>query len=189
MANKYEDKLNEYLKKQKNEVIDLEKCAKLKMKASNLKKQKSEKLYKLLNTTQKIDFSKALKLIKTGADVNFKFKDKITLYMLSALNGQVDALEFLKHYGANVNEKNCYGQNALMLALLMRNQGNLKVNIKYTSVIVTLKKHNINLDEKDVAGLSVQDYNQGKTEPFTKTYLNNVKSYLKSYDDIFENKK
>lgn len=187
MANKYEDKLKKYLKDQSNEMVDLGKCAKLKMKASNLKKQLSEKLYKLFNTTKKIDFSKAIKLIRSGADVNYKFRDGITLYMLSALNAQIDALEFLKHYGAKINVKNCYGQNALMLSMLIRNQGDLKVNLKYSKVIIVLKKHGVNLQEKDASGISTEDYNQGKTAPFTKTYLNNIKSYLKNPENVFEN--
>lgn len=189
MANKFEEKLKEYIKSCKDDTIDMEKCAKLKMKASKLTKKSSEKLYSLLNTTKKLDFKKIIKVLNSGADVNFKFKDGITVYMLSALNGHVDALELLKNYGANVNAKNCYGQNALMLVLLMKKVGDLKVDLKYTSVIIKLKAQGVSLEEKDKAGFSVDDYIQGKTEPFTKTYLKNIRSYLKSYDDILENEK
>ncbi len=183
--NKYEKKLKDYLEDSEGAFVDLQYCAKLREKSKEFKRQKSLKLYKVINTTKNVDIKKVEDLIASGADVNCRFRDDITLYMLAAINRQVEVLEVLKRSDADVLAKNMYGQDALMLANLMKNTVDFETKKKYLPVLRTLQSHGLGVTKEfDNAGISRDDYYLGNTDPYTKAYLNNIKYYLLADKDF-----
>ena len=184
--NKYELKLQEYLmsfNENKSGVINMKYCAKLRKKAEELTRKKNFELYKLINSSRKADVKKVKDLINTGADVNCRFEDNLTFYMLATLNAQLDVLDALKEEGADVEAKTSYGQDALMLANLLKANTFGEDKRTYLHVVRKLQSHGLGLKmEVDNVGLTRDDYYLGNTDPFTTTYLSLIKKYLNGID-------
>ena len=184
--NKYELKLQEYLMSfndRKSDLIDMKYCAKLRRKAEELTCKKNYELYKLINSSKKANINRVKYLIDTGADVNARFEDNLTFYMLAALNAQLEVLDVLKEEGADVEAKTNYGQDALMLANLIKHDSFGENKRTYLHVVRKLQSHGLGLKmEVDYVGLTRDDYYLGNTDPFTTTYLNLIKKYLSGID-------
>ena len=99
--------------------------------------------------------------------------------MLAALNCQLDVLDILKEEGADIEAKTCYGQDALMLANLLKHNSYGENKRNYLQVIKKLQNHGLGLKmEVDNVGLTRDNYYLGNTDPFTATYLSLIKKYL-----------
>ncbi|MGN1208295.1 MAG: hypothetical protein ACI4TI_02400, partial [Christensenellales bacterium] len=96
-----------------------------------------------------------------------------------AMNAQIEVLDYLKEAGAIIQAKNIYGQDALMLVLLIKNNTYGELKTKYLQVQKKLQSHGLGLTmEVDNVGLTRDDYYLGNTDPFTETYLRNIRGYL-----------
>lgn len=181
IKNKYIQKLQKYINdaKEKNGVIKMSHCAKLRKKAEELETEKNLELFHLINTSKNVNLKKVEYLLETGANVNAKFKDGLTPYMLASLNAQLEVLDLLKQEGANIEARTNFGQNALMFACLIRDNYDVAVKRKYLKVVKKLMEHGVgNNMHVDNVGLTRDDYLLGNTDPFTKTYLDLIESYI-----------
>ncbi len=189
--NKYEKKLKKYLqnKDENGGLLNLKYCAYLKIKSDELERDKSYALYKLINTTKAVNLNKVKALVESGANIDSKFEDGVTLYMVAALNCQMDVLDYLNEIGANIKAKTIYGQDALMLVVLMKNNAlSGEAKSKYLEVQKKLQSHGFGLTmEVDNVGLTRDDYYLGNTDPFTETYLKLIRKYLTTCnkEDVF----
>lgn len=184
--NKYQVKLEKYIsdKKLNNGVVYLKYCANLKMKADELERKKSLALYNYVNRIGKVDLKKVTSLIESGANINAKFQDGVTLYMIAALNCQIEVLDLLKNQGADIYAKTTFGQDALMLANLMKHTSNYSAKRVYLEVIRTLQNHGLGKSlEVDNVGLTRDDYYLGNTDPFTNFYLKLIQKYMHEKTD------
>lgn len=173
--NKYSKKLNEYLKTVEDDKVDLQLCAKLREKANKLRKENSVKLFNYINNSKKVDLKKVDKLYKNGADLNFKFNNNLTLYMLAGIKAKLEVLDYLKLRDVDIFAKTNLGQDALMLTSFVTNDKHLQ-NLLGVSpslnleAVRLLKAHGLGMKlEYDLMGLSQNDYYLGETDPFTNT--------------------
>lgn len=173
--NKYSIKLNDYLKTVQDSKVNLELCAKLREKANKLRKETSIKLFNYINSSKKVDLKKVDKLYKMGADLNFKFNNDITLYMLAGIKAKPEVLDYLKLRNVDIFAKTNLGQDALMLTSFVTNNKNVQIALNVTSsenikTVRLLREHGLGMKlEYDLMGLSQNDYYMGATDPFTNT--------------------
>ena len=173
--NKYSIKLNDYLKTVENGEVNLELCAKLREKANKLRKEKSIKLFNYINNAKKVDLKKIDKLYKMGADLNYKFKNDLTLYMLAGIKAELEVLDYLKLRNVDIYAKTNLGQDALMLTSFVTNNKDIQYALDITSgdnikAVRLLREHGLGVKlEYDLMGLSQNDYYMGETGPYTIT--------------------
>ena len=173
--NKYSIKLNDYLKTVENGEVNLELCAKLREKANKLRKEKSIKLFNYINNAKKVDLKKIDKLYKMGADLNYKFKNDLTLYMLAGIKAELEVLDYLKLRNVDIYAKTNLGQDALMLTSFVTNNKDIQYALDITSgdnikAVRLLREHGLGVKlEYDLMGLSQNDYYMGETDPYTIT--------------------
>lgn len=173
--NKYSIKLNDYLKTVENGEVNLELCAKLREKANKLRKEKSIKLFNYINNAKKVDLKKIDKLYKMGADLNYKFKNDLTLYMLAGIKAELEVLDYLKLRNVDIYAKTNLGQDALMLTSFVTNNKDIQYALDITSgdnikAVRLLREHGLGMKlEYDLMGLSQNDYYMGETDPYTIT--------------------
>lgn len=173
--NKYSIKLNDYLKTVENGEVNLELCAKLREKANKLRKETSIKLFNYINNAKKVDLKKIDKLYKMGADLNYKFKNDLTLYMLAGIKAELEVLDYLKLRNVDIYAKTNLGQDALMLTSFVTNNKDIQYALDITSgdnikAVRLLREHGLGVKlEYDLMGLSQNDYYMGETDPYTIT--------------------
>lgn len=173
--NKYSKKLNDYLETVEDGEVNLELCAKLREKANKLRKETSIKLFNYINSAKKVDLKKVDKLYKMGADLNFKFKNDLTLYMLAGIKAELEVLDYLKLRNVDIFAKTNLGQDALMLTSFVTNNKDVQIALNVTSsenikTVRLLREHGLGMKlEYDLMGLSQNDYYMGETDPFTLT--------------------
>ena len=173
--NKYSIKLNDYLKTVENGEVNLELCAKLREKANKLRKETSVKLFNYINNAKKVDLKKVDKLYKMGADLNYKFKNDLTLYMLAGIKAELEVLDYLKLRNVDIYAKTNLGQDALMLTSFVTNNKDIQYALDITSgdnikAVRLLREHGLGVKlEYDLMGLSQNDYYMGETDPYTIT--------------------